>query len=73
MASVGHRETERRGMGSGVQVQRGLEEASGGAILVLVADRDEGSRDVRRHADSVLDVKALQIRMEEAVQMRGAK
>lgn len=34
MASVGHREAERRGMGSGVQVQRGLEEASGGGTHV---------------------------------------
>ena len=50
-----------------------VEEASEVAILVLVTDRDEGSRDVRRHADSVLDVKALQIRIEEAVRMRGAK
>ena len=49
MASVGHRETERRGMGSGVQVQRGLEEASGGGTHI------EDSRGCRRRLRRPLD------------------
>lgn len=36
-----------------------VEEAPEVAILVLVSDRDECGRDVRRHADGVLDVEAL--------------
>ena len=43
------------------------------AVGVVLTNRDESDWDLRRNADSVLDIKALQIRMEEAVRIRGAK